>query len=421
MRTLRNTLWLRGILFGMVAAMAWLGVGPAYGAGYQALLRERQVRQWEAAHPPVPFLAPGLTDTPDGPLWQRINARRAALHAAHVSAGMPADPVSDAVADLGGAADQAQARAATPHRAGARPLLVASRPLEADSRPLTVAEMRGYAGRGPLRSPYLSGAPMPWHRSLRDVNLCTGNLFKSFTDIQVAPARGAGLVLQRTYNSNDAARGRVRGRLVARLRHPHPGAAERRRRVGQRRRPRSARRHRGGAGRRGRDQRGTAHGLLRGTSTPTTGTPTACTRRRAYLYDEMSSAYTDATWSTGRSGWTDDSETWAWTGRSNTTQDDPDQRRRLRAATSGAATASRTGYGNADARSPTGRRSYVQPDGSTRQEAADQSVTDPVGRSLTVSPGPTWGRPPGSALPHRAGVDAPTGDPTTSAPASPTS
>ena len=30
-----------------------------------------------------------------------------------------------------------------------------------------------------------------------------GNLFKSFTDIQVAPAKGAGLALQRTYNSMD--------------------------------------------------------------------------------------------------------------------------------------------------------------------------------------------------------------------------
>ncbi len=53
------------------------------------------------------------------------------------------------------------------------------------------------------RNPYLGGAPMPWHRSLRDVNLCTGNLFKSFTDFQIAPAHGAGLVLQRTYSSQD--------------------------------------------------------------------------------------------------------------------------------------------------------------------------------------------------------------------------
>jgi len=44
---------------------------------------------------------------------------------------------------------------------------------------------------------------LPWQRSLRDVNLCNGNLFKSFTDIQVSPAQGAGLALQRTYNSND--------------------------------------------------------------------------------------------------------------------------------------------------------------------------------------------------------------------------
>ncbi len=58
------------------------------------------------------------------------------------------------------------------------------------------------ASAGQYRNAYLSGT-MPWHRTFRDVNLCTGNLMKSFTDIQVAPARGAGLVLQRTYNSND--------------------------------------------------------------------------------------------------------------------------------------------------------------------------------------------------------------------------
>lgn len=71
-----------------------------------------------------------------------------------------------------------------------------------DVRELTDGEMASYFGSGDLRNRYFCGA-MPWHRSLRDVNLCTGNLFKSFTDIQVAPGRGAGLVLQRSYNSND--------------------------------------------------------------------------------------------------------------------------------------------------------------------------------------------------------------------------
>lgn len=69
-------------------------------------------------------------------------------------------------------------------------------------RALSDREMRGVVGRGQYRKPFLCGT-MPWHRSFRDVNLCTGNLMKSFTDIQVAPGRGAGLVLQRTYNSND--------------------------------------------------------------------------------------------------------------------------------------------------------------------------------------------------------------------------
>ena len=58
----------------------------------------------------------------------------------------------------------------------------------------------------PLREPRACGL-MPWHRSLRDVNLANGNLFKSFTDIQVAPGAGAGLALQRTYNSNDSREG----------------------------------------------------------------------------------------------------------------------------------------------------------------------------------------------------------------------
>lgn len=56
------------------------------------------------------------------------------------------------------------------------------------------------------RNPYASGIE-PWQKSLRDVNLANGNLFKSYTDIKVAAARGAGLVLQRSYNSNDVREG----------------------------------------------------------------------------------------------------------------------------------------------------------------------------------------------------------------------
>jgi hypothetical protein len=69
-------------------------------------------------------------------------------------------------------------------------------------RELSDAELGELRGSGPYRNKDLAGT-MPWHRSFRDVNLCTGNLFKSFTDIQVQPARGAGLAWQRTYNSND--------------------------------------------------------------------------------------------------------------------------------------------------------------------------------------------------------------------------
>ena len=70
-------------------------------------------------------------------------------------------------------------------------------------RALSTDEMNKVRGRGALRNPYFNGT-LPWQKSFHDVNVCTGNLFKSFTDMQVAPARGAGLVLQRTYNSNDA-------------------------------------------------------------------------------------------------------------------------------------------------------------------------------------------------------------------------
>ena len=75
-----------------------------------------------------------------------------------------------------------------------------------DVRLLSDSEEATIKGRGPLRNKYYSGT-MPWHRSFHDVNLNTGNLFKSFTDVQVAPGKGAGLALQRTYNSNDEREG----------------------------------------------------------------------------------------------------------------------------------------------------------------------------------------------------------------------
>jgi RHS repeat-associated protein len=71
-----------------------------------------------------------------------------------------------------------------------------------DVRELTDEEMARYHGRGQYRNAALCGA-YPWHRSFRDANMNTGNLFKSFTDIQVPPARGAGLAWQRTWNSNE--------------------------------------------------------------------------------------------------------------------------------------------------------------------------------------------------------------------------
>src|SRR5262245_19035917 len=52
-----------------------------------------------------------------------------------------------------------------------------------DVRVLSSKEMRAIGGKGPYRNKYFNGV-LPWQRSLRDVNLCNGNLFKSFTDIQ---------------------------------------------------------------------------------------------------------------------------------------------------------------------------------------------------------------------------------------------
>jgi RHS repeat-associated protein len=69
-------------------------------------------------------------------------------------------------------------------------------------RLLSAKEMRSHRGAGEWRNKYFSGT-LPWTRSFRDVDLCNGNLFKSFTDIQVQGGHGAGLALQRTYNSDD--------------------------------------------------------------------------------------------------------------------------------------------------------------------------------------------------------------------------
>lgn len=160
LRSWRSVRLFQALVCVVAFSLAWLQVSPAYGIDVS--LRRETARQeaWRLAHLPHVALAPGLTQTPDAALQKKIAAKQAA---------------------------QTQ-----------KP-----KPM-ADVRPLSAAEMGQTLGRGPLRNPYLAGAPMPWHRSLQDVNLSTGNLFKSFTDVQVAPARGAGLVLQRTYNSNDA-------------------------------------------------------------------------------------------------------------------------------------------------------------------------------------------------------------------------
>ena len=70
-----------------------------------------------------------------------------------------------------------------------------------DVQRLSGKAMKSYKGRG-YRNSQLSG-DLPIYRSFCGANACIGNLMQSFTDIQVAPAKGAGLALQRTYNSND--------------------------------------------------------------------------------------------------------------------------------------------------------------------------------------------------------------------------
>ncbi len=61
---------------------------------------------------------------------------------------------------------------------------------KSDVELLSASDMKSIRGRGQYRNKYFSGT-MPWQRSLRDVNLCNGNLFKNFTDV---PHRDAGRV-----------------------------------------------------------------------------------------------------------------------------------------------------------------------------------------------------------------------------------
>ncbi len=162
MRTLRNFRLVRVITLLATLSLIWLQIGPALaGTAIQSRHDRQTARLRLEAGRRASKLAPGLTQTPDATLRKKIAAKEKA------------------------AQEAAAARSA------------------ADVRLLSPAEMTRASGRGPLRNPYFAGEPMPWHRSFHDVNINTGNLSKSFTDIQVAPARGAGLVLQRTYSSDE--------------------------------------------------------------------------------------------------------------------------------------------------------------------------------------------------------------------------
>ena len=146
-RTWRTLLIFRFLLCFVAASLAWLQVSPAYASG-AALARE--------------------------------NARQEAWHLAHLP---------HVIALASPAQQKALQRKNAP-----KPI--------AEVRSLSLSEMKAARGRGIYRHPEYCGT-LPWQKSLRDVNLSNGNLFKSFTDVQVAPGRGAGLVLQRTYNSNE--------------------------------------------------------------------------------------------------------------------------------------------------------------------------------------------------------------------------
>ncbi len=142
-----------------IRAMAWVAVVPtALLPLLWAPAQAQQLKANQKAHerPLKSELPAGRTDKLTAAQWQTVDAKRAKAEEA------------------------------------ARP----------EVRILSAAEMQHLSGRGPYRNKYFAGT-LPWHRSLRDANLCNGNLFKSFTDIQVSPAKGAGLAMQRTYNSQD--------------------------------------------------------------------------------------------------------------------------------------------------------------------------------------------------------------------------
>jgi RHS repeat-associated protein len=145
MLTLRTTRIVRLLCMFICFTLLCLQIGPAYAAGYQAQVREAAARP--KLHLPDILLRP-----------QTKNAHLAK------HPGAPAGP------------------------------LICM---------LTNKQMSQIRGRGVLRDPYYSGS-LPWQRSYHDVNTTNGNLFKSYTDMQVAQAQGPGLALQRTYNSNDA-------------------------------------------------------------------------------------------------------------------------------------------------------------------------------------------------------------------------
>ena len=147
------------VIMRMTAWVATLSIGGLALAAPVAQARQLAERNEAMKPKPIQELGPGLTQSLTPEQWAKVDAQKAK--------------------------ERAKQEASKPA-----------------VRVLTDKEMAGLRGRGPLRNKYLLGT-LPWQRSLRDANLCTGNLFKSFTDIQVSPAKGAGLALQRTYNSND--------------------------------------------------------------------------------------------------------------------------------------------------------------------------------------------------------------------------
>jgi RHS repeat-associated protein len=182
----------RGLIWRMCA---WTGTVSTLGmAVLSAPAQAIQVARWREANSPRPVsqLPCGKTRSLTAAQWKKADAARAA---ALVAGQKDVCDLTDRQMRLLRGGQMRYRPAALPARQTRRKLS----PAAASARMKSLAvEATNNGGR----NKYLCGI-MGWHKAFRSVDLCTGNLFLSFTDLQVQSARGAGLALQRTYNSND--------------------------------------------------------------------------------------------------------------------------------------------------------------------------------------------------------------------------